>query len=376
MQIQTLTLENLRNLQSTRLQFSDQLNIIYGDNAAGKSSILEALYILGNGRSFRTAKHNKVIQHEQEAFTLFAQFQSLQAAHKLGFQRLKNGDVRIRLNQQTVNKVSDLAQTFPVQILAPEQYELLNKGPSGRRKLLDWGVFHVEHRFLEQWKRALKILLQRNQLLKDSKTQNHKKLLYKDIESWDHQLIPLSESINQSRQRYCDDLQSIYQSIMQDFLPDVETRLQLYQGWAKDKSLAELLPQQFEKDCKLGFTQYSIQKADVKIYTGNQLAVEYLSRGQQKLVITALKLAQLKLMQQQGLQNPLFLLDDIGAELDQTHQHKLLEFLANQPQNQQIFITCVHLNPLKDLIKRYNKASVFHVEHGQITQQSNSPAQA
>ncbi|NVK23106.1 MAG: DNA replication/repair protein RecF [Kangiellaceae bacterium] len=367
MQIHNLSISHLRNIQPCKLDFSDQLNIIYGDNAAGKTSILEALYILGNGRSFRTAKHAKVIEHQQDAFTLFAQFQSLESQHKLGLKRQRNGDITIKLNQESVKKLSDLATTFPVQVLAPEQYELLSKGPSARRKLLDWGVFHVEHSFLNLWQRSLKILLHRNQLLKTAKS-------YRDIEIWDKQLIPLSEAITEKRQRYVEQLSPIYQNIIEQFITDVDTRLHLYPGWAAQKSLTDLLPEQFDKDRRVGFTQSSIQKADLKIYSGSQLAVEYLSRGQQKMVITALKLAQLKLMQQQGQQYPIFLLDDIGAELDQHHQQKLLKFLANQPEKQQIFITCVHLDPLKSLIKRYNKASLFHVEHGRV-QQIEEPTQ-
>ena len=360
MQIQSLSIKHIRNLQPSRLHFSNQLNIFFGDNAAGKSSLLEALYILGNGRSFRTAKHSKVINDDQESYIIFSEIQS-SGHRKLGLQRQKNGDIKVKLDGEPLYKLSNLATVFPVQVLAPEQYELLSKGPSARRKLLDWGVFHVEHSFLSLWQRCNKLLLQRNQLLKTSRS-------YSEIEIWDKQLIPLSELITNKREEYCNALNPLYQNIAKEFLPELPTHILFHPGWTANKSLTELLPQQYDKDKKLGFTQSSIQKADLKIYSGKRLAAEYLSRGQQKLVITALKLAQLTLMQQQGKDYPIFLLDDIGAELDSRHQEKLFNFLAEQPEQQQIFITCVHLDPLKALIKRYNKASMFHVEHGHITQ--------
>lgn len=373
MQIQSLKIGQLRNISSCQLQFSDQLNIFYGQNGAGKSSLLEAIYTLGNGKSFRTAKHSKVINETAEAFTVFAQFQNGQQNHKIGLMRQRNGEIQIKLDGEKITKLSSLSLSLPMQILAPEQYELLTKGPSGRRKLLDWGVFHVEHSFLQDWQRALKVLKQRNQALKQmdhskQSNSNYQKLNYQQIEPWDKQLIPLSMAIHQKRLDYIKELEPIYQEILKAFLPHIESGFQLYPGWKSDETLEQVLIRQFETDLKTGFTHSSIQKADLKILVNGKVAAEQLSRGQQKLVTIALKLAQLKLMQQHRETYPVFLLDDIGAELDIQHQQILLDFLANQPKNQQIFITSVHLDPLKRLIKGYNNAKVFHVEHGQISE--------
>ncbi len=361
MQIQTLAIQGLRNLLDCKLEFSPQLNIFYGDNGAGKSSIVESIYILGNGRSFRTARHAKVIKQGQEALTLFSQF-SQEQKHQLGLQRFRNGDIQIKLDGEKLKKLSDLSKTLPLQILAPEQFELLSKGPAGRRKLLDWGVFHVEHSFLNHWQKALKVLLQRNQALKRCRS-------YAELTPWDQQLIPLSETINQRRRYYIEQLEPIYQRVLKQFLPELDATLGLYPGWKQNETLSEVLQRQFESDRKTGFTHSSIQKADLKVLVNEQLAAEYLSRGQQKLVTIALKLAQLELMQQLTDRYPVFLLDDIGAELDLHHQQVLLNFLAEQPKKQQIFITSVHLDPLKSLIKGYNGVKLFHVEHGAIKQQ-------
>ncbi|ACV25426.1 DNA replication/repair protein RecF [Kangiella koreensis] len=359
MHIQSLSIQNFRNLQPSRLHFSPQLNIIYGNNAAGKTSILESLFILGHGRSFRTSRHSKLINYEQDSFTLFSELYSHNVQQRLGVQRFRNNDVNVRLNQEPLAKLSDLVSLIPIQVLAPEHYELLTKGPSGRRKLLDWGVFHVEHSFLKRWQACQRIILQRNKLLKGS-------LSYKDLEAWDSQLIPLSDQVNQYRQDYCDSLSPYFHEIASQFLPDVQLSLEFYKGW-QGKDLESLLVEQYLKDKKLGYTQSTIQKADLKILSGKRLAADYLSRGQQKLVTTALKLAQLRLAQERGQQYPVFLLDDIGAELDENHQKLLLNFLAKQPEKQQIFITCVHLDPLKSLINRYNNARLFHVEHGAVS---------
>lgn len=359
MQIQSLSIQNFRNLQPLRLHFSPQLNIIYGDNAAGKTSILESLFILGHGRSFRTSRHSKLIHHEQDSFTLFGELNAYNVLHRLGIQRFRNNDVKMRLDQEPLTKLSDLVALAPIQVLAPEHYELLTKGPSGRRKLLDWGVFHVEHSFLKRWQSCHRLILQRNKLLKTSRN-------YKELSVWDQQLVPLSDQISHYRQQYIDLLTPLFLKIAAQFLPEVKLSLAFYQGW-QGNDLATLLEEQYDKDKRLGYTQSTIQKADIKIMSGKKLAADYLSRGQQKLVTTALKLAQLSLAQQRGQQYPVFLLDDIGAELDEKHQRMLLDFLAQQPDNQQIFITCVHLDPLKSLLNRYNNAKLFHVEHGGVT---------
>ncbi|GAA4360416.1 DNA replication/repair protein RecF [Kangiella marina] len=368
MRVNQLTISNLRNLKNPTLSFSPQLNIIYGPNAAGKSSLLEALYILGNGRSFRTSKHNKVINDDNQDITVFAKLESSGASHKLGFNRKRNGETAIKLNGEIVKRLSTLAKLSPVQILSPEQYDLLIKGPGARRKQLDWGVFHVEHSILSTWQKCHKILLQRNQLLK-------RKAPYSDVSVWDKQLVNLSQQVTQLRQAYCDKINPLFSQFAKAFIQQADCHLELYPGWSDkdDIGLAELYKSQFEKDKQLGFTQSSIHKADLKfLLARNKKAGDYLSRGQQKLLITAFKLAQLKAMQEYGQQSPLFLMDDIGAELDANHQTQLLDLLAQQPVNQQIFITCVHLAPLKPLIEQYDQVKMFHVEHGQVEEVSSN----
>ena len=366
MRVNQLSITQVRNLQSPSLNFSPRLNIIYGPNAAGKSSILESLYILGNGRSFRTSKHSKVINEDRQDFTLFSKIESSNIEHKLGFHRKRNGDTTIKLNSEPIKRLSTLAKLCPVQILSPEQYDLLVKGPSARRKQLDWGVFHVEHSVLSIWQKCHKILMQRNQLLKQRAD-------YKAVSVWDNQLVGLSEQVTQLRQAYCDKITPLFNQLCQKFLGHSDITINLYPGWSDKHNigLESLYRQQFDKDIKLGFTQSSIQKADLKfLIDGHKLAGDYLSRGQQKLVITAFKLSQLKVMQEFGQQSPLFLLDDIGAELDKQHQLQLLDLLASQPSEQQIFITSVHLEPLKGLVKQFKDVKLFHVEHGVVKETS------
>ncbi len=344
------------------MDFSPRLNIIYGPNAAGKSSILEALYLLGNGRSFRTSKHSKVIADNEQQLTLFSRLNSCGVNHQLGVSRNRSGDVTIKLNTESVKQLSRLAKLFPTELLSPEQYDLLVKGPSGRRKQLDWGVFHVEHSVLGLWQKSHKLLQHRNQLLKQ-------RAPYSDVAVWDKQLVDLSTQVTQLRRQYCDKIRPLFKQLSQRFLTGLDVDIDVYPGWSDkdEQGLETLYKVQFVKDQQLGFTQSSIHKADLKFYIDEKKkAGDYLSRGQQKLLITVFKLAQLQAMQQFGQQTPVFLLDDIGAELDTRHQEALLNVLAEQPLEQQIFITCVHLEPLKALIRRYNEVKVFHVEHGAI----------
>ena len=167
MSLQQLAIQNLRNIKRAEIKPVSGLNLIYGDNAAGKTSVLEAIHVLATARSFRTLHADQIINHEKESLIVTRVQESNIGLDKIGIERSKSG-VRLRLNGQDINKTSLIAQKLPLQIINPEAHRLLEQGPKIRRKMLDWGVFHVEQQFAEIWRTYNRVLRQRNSALRQA----------------------------------------------------------------------------------------------------------------------------------------------------------------------------------------------------------------
>ena len=146
---------------------SPRINILHGDNGSGKTSLLEAIHLLGMARSFRSTRLNPVISHEQGSCTVFGQVElGEEQSSALGISRDRSGEIRIRINGQSVRSAAELAETLPLQLINPDSFRLLEGAPKLRRQFLDWGVFHVEPRFLQAWQRLQQALRQRNSWLR------------------------------------------------------------------------------------------------------------------------------------------------------------------------------------------------------------------
>lgn len=362
MPLKRLSVTGVRNLQPVTLYPSPRINIIYGANGSGKSSLLEAVHLLGLARSFRSTRLQPVIQHGQDACTVFGEV--LQPSGKLnaiGITRSKQADYQIRIDGQTVRSIAELAETLPLQLINPDSFRLLEGAPKQRRQYLDWGVFHVEHQFLPVWQRLQKSLKQRNSLLRRGRIQRSL------LTPWETELVTAAERIDEYRQAYLQKLKPVFQMILSRLVTLDELSLSYYRGWDKDKPLAQVLDEQFERDNQLGYTQAGVQRADLRLRYGAMNAVDVLSRGQQKLVVCALKIAQGYLLKEQGVQQDcVFLVDDLPSELDEQHRRALCNLLEDL--ECQIFVSSVDAAQMRDCWKNDTPLSMFHVEHGHIVQ--------
>lgn len=354
--------EGIRNLSPCHLDLSADLNIFFGDNGAGKSSILEAIGLLTSGRSFRSSKIDLVTNEGKPEFTVFGVSDN---GRRFGLGYRKNEKRKsIKIDGETVNNLSELTQNYPTQVLSPESYHLIDSGPSERRKYLDWCLFHVEHRFHPIWKQYATVLKQRNALLKQAKGQ-----LTNDIETeltvWDKQLCEAASHITNMRAELLNKLSTAFNDILKNLAIDFShtVRLSYYPGYSDE--LKQRLIDNRLLDIKTGTTRSGCHKADLKIKVEGHLAKEFLSRGQKKVLINILYLAQTLLLKQVTNKDSLFIIDDFSSELDQENQQALLTTLFNQ-ENVQIILSCLHLDSLNWLKTRYNMAHMFHVEHGTI----------
>lgn len=352
MSINSLVIQNLRNIAEITMEPGSRFNLIHGENGSGKSSILEAIYLLGRGRSFRSAYNKKIIRNGEDSLFVFGKSDTGNIENNLRIQ-IQKSQFQAKLNGQFLKKSSDLALFVPLLLITPDGDKLINGSPRQRRRFLDWGLFHVEHRFFEVWQRYNRVLIQRNSALKGGASQ---------LLIWNQQLISVGNELNDQRQDYANQLAVVAQDCFKE-LTDIESvKFKYLSGWNKDQTFSESLERHAEHDIKAGFTQRGPHRADLVMQIGGDAASEYLSGGQVKLAACALYLAQAKLYSTRVQRPCLLLVDDLPAELDSKHRKRLLDILYSI--NGQVFITSTDIS-LFD-ISHYKEVEVFHVKHGSI----------
>ncbi|RUO19168.1 DNA replication/repair protein RecF [Aliidiomarina haloalkalitolerans] len=359
MQINQLVIAHFRNIANAQLEPSQHVNVIYGENGSGKTSVLEAIYTLGFGRSFRTHQVRQVVQDEHEALTLFTRTQDSNESdtQKVGFRRFRNGETEIRINGETERKFSALARLMPIQLITPEGVTLVTDGPKERRQYMDWGLFHVEQNYYSHWLTFSRLLKQRNSLLKQRSYHQQ------GGEYWDQQLALAGEAVTEARVRYLDGLNQKLNKYCQQFLPQYQFEFKLQRGWQEQQSLAEALAAKLELDLRQGFTSVGPTKAEWQIRVDGIDARERLSRGQLKLLVAALRLVQSADYFDRLGKRCVILVDDLPAELDAENQQRLCNALLES--GSQVFITAIRKEELEHRFKD-TEVRLFHVEQGTI----------
>ncbi len=359
MELTQLKVSNFRNITQATLELHPALNFIIGDNASGKTSLLEAIYSLGRGRSFKTANSDKLIQRGKSAFTVTSSVDVDGKKLHLGIHRA-NKKTRIRFSGQSIQKASHLSDILPLQIIEPGLHSFFEQGPEVRRRFLEWGVFHVEPRYEPAWRTFRRVLLQRNAALKSRWQQP-------EVKEWDSLLVESAAEIDEMRRLYLDQIISFLNVFSEkhaiDFLRDID--IEYHQGWKRGLQLDEALAATFGADQDRGFTQCGPHRADIRIKIGKDYGKDILSRGQQKLFINLLFVAQSILLRDVSGKCPLILIDDLAAELDISSKAVLKDVLVST--DCQTFITATSMAVFGVDVSGLSHA-VFHVEHGDIQQ--------
>lgn len=355
--------DGFRNLKRIHIKTSPYFNFFYGQNGAGKTSILEAFYYLGMGKSFRSHLSNRIIQHQMDCFSIFLHLQQQQTTIPIGIERYKNGTRRIKINGEPTTSIATLAKLLPIQLLSTESYRYFYDGSKPRRQFLDWGLFHVKPGFFTLWQSLQQALKQRNACLR-------MQVSNQEIQAWDEQIAKDAEKIDRMRQEYVEELHPILTELFHLLLPETQLELRYSRGWTKDQSLLACLQKHLHRDRQLGYTQYGPHRADLQLHTEKAPAHDHLSQGQQKLASYALRLAQGVLLKQETQVSPIYLIDDLASELDRSKQHLLFGVLAQL--EAQVFLTSINLDDLDESTQAAKQTNVFHVKRGQIEIQSSS----
>lgn len=346
---------NFRLFRQFSLEPAPGLNLILGANAAGKTTLLEALYALGRGRSFRGGAA-ELAGPDESAWTLHGRLTS-GSVRSVGLGWSPDG-LRIRIDQAD-GGLTDLVRASAVEVLEPDSHRLLEDGPVYRRRYLDWGVFHVEHRFHPAWRRYQRAQKQRNQSLRDG-------LERAAVEAWNEELAVAGEEVQECRARHVAALQAPLAAEIGHLLGGLEWSLELRRGWAADQTLADSLAAHYANDQRQGTTVSGPHRAELKLKLAGHATKHHASRGQQKLLIAALLLAQARLVREATGRGPILLVDDFPAELGPPFQRVLREALERY--GGQCFLTSIErTGALAGIGENPATDAMFHVEHGGVS---------
>lgn len=352
--LDTVSLSGVRNLYPCSFSLGS-LNVFYGLNGSGKTSILEAIYLLSTGRSFRTSNVRKMIQDGQSVCTVFTR---MSQGQQLGVSKNIQGNQSLKRNGVIVSSMSEFASDLPMQLIHPENMDLIENGSKQRRQLLDWLLFYVEPNFYTHWLRYQRALAQRNALLKTETLENAQ------WQVWEQELSHQALLLHSLRIAVFSEWLTFIQSALELLLPKITIQVDYVAGFDIDINLATQLQESRFKDKQRGFTQVGAHRADLRFKTHMGLAELILSRGQKKLLVCALKLAQVAFLRHR--QKPcMVLLDDLASELDINARERLLQSLVEL--EAQVLITTVEANSVWPLLQTFDKrAKLFHVEQGEI----------
>jgi DNA replication and repair protein RecF len=308
-----LQAENVRCIARAELTLTPGNNLLWGGNGSGKTSLLEAIFLLGRGRSFRTRNSERLIRHGFASLIAFGRTAEPRA-QTLGVEVSRSTGTRARVGGAPASSLTELSQVFPVQVIEPGVHRLLEEGGYRRRRWLDWAVFHVEPGFADQWTRYTRALKQRNAALRHQPAQ---------AAAWDAELARSGEWVAEARRDLLDRLKPHWEATAAA-LSGLPLELHYTRGWAQGVPLSQALKDALSRDLSRGVTHSGPHRGDVLVRLEGRPAREVLSRGQQKLAAIALTLSQLYLLREASQLTPTLLLDDPAAELDEAHLERFI----------------------------------------------------
>lgn len=374
MSLSELIVDDVRCIERAELRLHPGQNLIWGGNGSGKTSLLESIFLLGRGRSFRTRNSERLIRHGRDRLVVFGRtapdrdlIDSGGAAsdmpgnappvdqlpgHSLGVQVSRADGTVARIGGASARSLTELTQVFPVQIIDPGIHKLVEEGGHRRRRWMDWGVFHVEPQFGDWWLRYTRALKQRNAALRTQADQ---------AGAWDPELVRLGELIAAARRNFVESLLPHWEQTVLE-LSGLQPDFQYFKGWAQDSTLADALTASRARDEAKGITHPGPHRSDIVLRIKGRPAREVLSRGQQKLIAVAMTLAQLNLLRTAAETKPTLLLDDPAAELDGEHLRRFIDQVIRL--RSQLVLTSLH----PDAHQFGTPDRLFHVEQGRVRQ--------
>jgi len=358
--IKSIYLENFRNYEEQEIVLNDNINVFFGNNAQGKTNILEALYFCALGRSFRTFKENELIKFQHQDCKILIHYEKENRENKIEIQLNKERKKIIKLNDIKINKNSELIGNLNLVIFSPDDIIILKQAPSLRRKFLDIFISQLKPNYVHILSQYNKVLEQRNAYLKTKNTET--------IEIWDEQLASLAEKIYQYRITYMQKLQEKMEKIHPKLTGGKETiKIQYQSSFTTKEEFLKKLKVQLSNDLYQGYTHAGTHRDDFEISINDKVLNLYGSQGQHRTAVLSLKIAELEIVRDEIGENPILLLDDVTSELDIERINSIFNLLKEE----QVFITCTDVNSILKYDCLTKNIKLYNIENGSVLKNEN-----
>lgn len=363
MVIRSIELNNYRNYENLKIEFSEGTNILFGDNAQGKTNILEAAYLSGTTKSHRGAKDRELIRFDQSEGHIRTIIEKDEKEYQIDIHLRKNKSKGIAINRIPIKKTTELFGLLNIILFSPEDLNIIKNGPQERRRFIDAELCQLDKIYLHNLKQYNKILEQRNKLLKDIPM---KPELKDTLSIWDNQLIDYGTKIIDSRKKFIKDLNEIVHDMHYKISGGKEDLLVEYEPNVYAPNMEMELLKATDRDLHLGNTSVGPHRDDLKFSISGIDIRKFGSQGQQRTCALSLKLSEIQLVKMIIGEKPVLLLDDVLSELDSNRQN----YLLNSIYDTQTIITCTGLD---DFVKnRFKINRVYAVMQGQVFERSST----
>lgn len=363
MKIKSLKLKNFRNYDLLDLTFDDSANIFYGDNAQGKTNILEALYLSGTTKSHRGSKDRDLIEFGKEESHIETIVEKNGIDYQIDMHLKKNSPKGIAINRMPIRKASELFGIVNLVFFSPEDLNIIKNGPAERRRFIDLELSQLDRVYLSNLANYNRVVNQRNHLLKEIGFSGYEKHAG-TLEIWEMQLIQYGNKIIERRKAFIEEMNEIISSIHKKLTGGREEIRILYEPSNKELTFEQALRKYKDRDLKLKSTSVGPHRDDICFMAGNLDIRRFGSQGQQRTAALSLKLSEIELVRQSIHDTPVLLLDDVLSELDKHRQNYLLDSIHDI----QTLITCTGV---EDFVNhRFSINKVFHVQNGQVAKEN------
>ena len=361
MVIKSLKLKNYRNYELLDLTFDSKTNILYGDNAQGKTNILEALYLSGTTKSHRGTKDRDLIQFGYEESHLETIVEKNGIDYQIDMHLKKNSPKGIAINKIPIRKASELFGIVHFVFFSPEDLNIIKEGPAGRRRFIDLELSQLDKVYLSNLSNYNRIINQRNSLLKELYYQEH---LIETLDIWDMQLAEYGTKVIESRRKFIEQVNNIISNIHYRLTGGKENITLTYESSVGDMSLEQALKRYRQRDIKFKSTSVGPHRDDLCFKIGEIDIRKFGSQGQQRTAALSLKLSEIELVRMLIRDTPVLLLDDVLSELDKNRQNYLLDSIHDI----QTVITCTGLDEFVN--HRFSINKIFHVKSGTVVNEN------
>ena len=363
MKIKSLKLRNYRNYDILKIDFDEAANIFYGDNAQGKTNILEAVYLTGTTKSHRGSKDRDMIKFGCDESHLETIIEKNGIDYQIDMHLKRNGSKGIAINKIPIKRASELFGVVNLVFFSPEDLNVIKNGPSERRRFIDMELSQLDKVYMNNLSNYNKIVNQRNHLLKDMMFQDHDSLK-STLDVWDMQLIHYGSKIIERRKDFICEINEIISSIHKKLTGNREDIKVVYEPNHGDQSLEDAVYRNRERDIRLKSTSAGPHRDDIRFMAGDMDIKKYGSQGQQRTAALSLKLSEIELVKKSINDTPILLLDDVLSELDKHRQNYLLDSICDI----QTLITCTGVEEFVNY--RFSINKVFHIQNGHVIREN------